>query len=245
MTARRASTSAVAAVLGAALLMLLLVTWAASIGPDDVLRGDGIEPRRSTPSATTDSASATPGLDDGTRLEHSSPDGANPVIRTIAFFVEVVTLCLVLWLFFILVRWLHEMYDARRRRDARPENVEFDVIDAPRQVADEILLDAAEQRRVLSEGAPRDAIVECWQRFETQAGAAGFARGDWETSSEFTLRILEMVDADRGAVVKLAGLYREARFSEHDMTELDRSAAVQALDDIHHSLVHAKTRTAP
>lgn len=38
-------------------------------------------------------------------------------------------------------------------------------------------------------------------------------------------------------MVRLAGLYREARFSEHEMTESDRSLAVQALDDIHHSLV--------
>lgn len=227
-----------ASVLGAALLMILLVTWAASIGPDDVLRGDGIEPRRSAPSVTNpESPSSDAGLTDGERLENSAPGGAHPVIRTIAFFVELATFCLVLWLLYRLIRWLREAYDARRRRDAPPEDVEFDVIDAPRRLTTEILLDADKQRSVLSEGEPRDAIAECWHRFETQAGAAGLAPRGWETSSEFTLRILDLVDADRGAVVRLAGLYREARFSEHEMTESDRSLAVQALDDIHHSLV--------
>ena len=40
MGARRASATAVAAVLGAVLLITLLGVWAASIGTGDVLRGD-------------------------------------------------------------------------------------------------------------------------------------------------------------------------------------------------------------
>ena len=61
MTARRATVSAVAAVLAAALLVVVLVTWAASIGPDGVLEGRGIEAQRSSPSPTESaSASGTP-----------------------------------------------------------------------------------------------------------------------------------------------------------------------------------------
>ena len=42
-TPARAGTSAVVAVLGAAGLLLVLVTWAASIGPDRVVSGGHVE----------------------------------------------------------------------------------------------------------------------------------------------------------------------------------------------------------
>lgn len=237
MTAGRATVSAVAAVLAAALLVVVLVTWAASIGPGGVLEGPGIEARRSTPSPTesTPTGSVTPQTD-GQRLEDSTPGPANPWLRTIAFVVELATLCLVLFLLFRFAQWLREAYDARRRRDERPEEVAFDVIEAPGLVVREILHDAEAQRRVLLAGAPGNAIIECWERFETQAAAAGISRRVWETSSEFTLRLLDLAAADDRAVSRLAGLYREARFSEHPMTEAHRAAALEALAVIHAGL---------
>ena len=237
MSPARAGTSAVVAVLGAAGLLLVLVTWAASIGPGGVLEGPGIEARRSTPSPTesTLTASATPQTD-VQRLEESTPGPANPWLRTIAFLVELATLCLVLFLLFRLAQWLREAYDARRRRDERPDEVAFDVIEAPGLVAREILHDAEAQRRVLLAGAPGNAIIQCWERFEAQAAAAGVSRQVWETSSEFTLRLLDLVAADDRAVSRLAGLYREARFSEHPMTEAHRAAALEALAVIHAGL---------
>lgn len=237
MTAGRATVSAVAAVLAAALLVLLLVTWAASIGPGGVLEGPGLAAQRSTPSATesTPSGSATPRTDDLQRLRETAPRD-RPWLRTIAFLVELATLGLVLFLLVRFVRWLREVYDARRRRDARPDEVAFDVVEAPAVLRREILHDAEAQRRVLLAGAPGNAIVECWHRFETQAGAAGLARSPWETSSEFTLRILELAAADDRAVSRLAALYREARFSRHAMTEAHRVDALEALAVLHDGL---------
>ncbi|MCW2794135.1 MAG: hypothetical protein JWO76_3233 [Nocardioides sp.] len=238
MTARRATVSAVAAVLAAALLVILLVTWAASIGPSGVLRGDGIEPNRSAePSASLSTPTATGRVGDVERLAQSRPDGVSGAIRTIAFLVEIATACLVLYLLLRFAGWLRQVYDARRRREPRAENVDFDVIDAPAAVLREVLRDAAGQRRQLTEGVPGDAIVACWHRFETQAAGAGMGRRPSETSSEFTLRLLELIAADHGAVSRLGGLYREARFSEHAMSEADRAAAVEALDDIHRGLL--------
>ncbi len=48
------------------------------------------------------------------------------------------------------------------------------------------------------------------------------ARQPWETSSEFTLRLLDRVSADDAAVSRLEGLYREARFSDHEIDESRR-----------------------
>ena len=101
----------------------------------------------------------------------------------------------------------------------------------------ELVATAGEQRGLLSAGgSPRNAVVEAWHLFETSAGRVGAVRKPWETSSEFTLRVLDAVHADPHAVARLAQLYREARFSEHELTEDDRAAAVEALDAVHASL---------
>jgi hypothetical protein len=50
------------------------------------------------------------------------------------------------------------------------------------------------------------------------------------------MRVLDLVDAHEPAVSRLGALYREARFSEHDLTEADRQAAVEALDAIHRTI---------
>ena len=52
------------------------------------------------------------------------------------------------------------------------------------------------------------------------------ARNRGRPSSEFTLRILDLVEADPRAVSALAALFREARFSEHEVTEDDRQPAI-------------------
>jgi GrpB-like predicted nucleotidyltransferase (UPF0157 family) len=89
---------------------------------------------------------------------------------------------------------------------------------------------------VLRDGEPRNAIVAAWDRFEEQAERVGVARKLWETSSEFTLRLLDAVAAAPPAVSRLAVLYREARFSEHEINEANRQAAVEALREIHASI---------
>jgi hypothetical protein len=62
------------------------------------------------------------------------------------------------------------------------------------------------------------------------------ARRASETSSEYGLRILDLAAADNGSVNRLAELYREARFSDHPVTEEHRARALAALADIRHSL---------
>jgi hypothetical protein len=106
----------------------------------------------------------------------------------------------------------------------------------PEQAAEAMVRDADQQLALLLEGSPRNGIVACWHRFEVQAEAAGFGREPWETSAEFTLRVLDVVAADERAVADLSVLYREARFSDHELVEPTRTAAVQALDRIHRSL---------
>lgn len=245
MTARRAGrlhqhapgTLAVASVVVTALLVVALAAWAASIGPSGVLRGEGPSPA-GTPTLT-ESTTASGGYvtTDSTPAE---PRRTPPWVRVFALLVD---LAVVVGLVLLAARYavVPAVRSARRRRRARlrrtTERLEFPVLEPPAAVAREILADAATQRRLLAEGGtPRNAVVECWHRFETQAAAAGLARGAWETSSEYTMRVLDLVDAHQPAVTRLGELYREARFSEHELTEAHRRQALEALDAIHRTI---------
>jgi Domain of unknown function (DUF4129) len=245
MGASRAPVTAVAAVVGGVLLVAVLVTWAASIGPSGVLQGEGPEAKRLTPSETTSLEAPTGESAEQVRDRLAKKlAGDHPILRAIALVLELVAGLAVLYVLFRLGRWGWQTFDARRRPDPPPEDVEFDVLEGPRRLAEEITGDAEAQRRVLMEGSPRNAIVECWHRFELQAAGAGLQRHLWETSSEFTLRMLDLVAADSHAVAELAVLYREARFSTHPLDEATRARAVADLDAIHAGLLAGRGRRA-
>jgi hypothetical protein len=245
MGASRAPVTAVAAVVGGVLLVAVLVTWAASIGPSGVLTGDGPEAQRLTPEETTSLEAPTGESPEEVRDRLARERaGDHPILRAIAYVLELVALMAVLYVLFRAGRWAWQAYDARRRPPPPPEEIEFDVLEGPRRLVEEITRDAAEQRRVLVEGAPRNAIVECWHRFEQQAAGAGLERHPWETSSEFTLRMLDLVAADTTAVAELAVLYREARFSTHSLDEAARTRAIADLDAIHAGLLAGRGKRA-
>jgi hypothetical protein len=245
MGASRAPVTAVAAVVGGVLLVAVLVTWAASIGPSGVLTGEGPEAQRLTPTETTSLEESTGGSPEDVKQRLAEKyAGDHPILRAIAFLLEIAALLVFLYVLFRFGRWAWETWDARRRPPPPPESVEFDVLEGPRRLVEEITRDAAEQRRILTEGTPRNAIVECWHRFEQQAAGAGLERHPWETSSEFTLRMLDLVAADSHAVAELAVLYREARFSTHSLDEAARDRAIADLDAIHAGLLagHGRRR---
>lgn len=239
MGEKRAALTALAAVVGGVLLVAVLVTWAASIGPSGVLTGEGPDVVRMTPTETTSSADPFAEAreeDDRTRLEDKYA-GDRPWLRRLALLLEIAALLGVLYLLYRGGRRARETWDARRRPAAEPGEIDFDVLgEAQRALSEQMGRDADHQRDLLlGAGSPRNAIVECWHRFEQQAADAGLARRPWETSSEFSLRMLDLVEADPHAVAVLAAYYREARFSEHEVGEDARAGALAALDTIQHS----------
>ncbi|MEM8904838.1 MAG: DUF4129 domain-containing protein [Actinomycetota bacterium] len=96
--------------------------------------------------------------------------------------------------------------------------------------------DAAAQRAALAAGSPRNGIVRCWLRLEEEVVGAGIPRDPAETSAEFTERVLTRSAVEPEAIRDLAALYREARFSEHELGEPARLAALDALDRLHRTL---------
>lgn len=87
------------------------------------------------------------------------------------------------------------------------------------------------QRRLaaLDDGSPGEAIVACWVTLRDDATRHGVPPEAAETSREYAHRALGTFALDPRALETLAALYREARFSEHEMTEADRARARGAL----------------
>lgn len=229
-TRTRGALLAAIGTVGAVGVVSLLVVWAASIGPDEVVRGGRAARGTLTP---TPSPTADGGLQGSPGQEFVPSE--HPIV-TMLFTALVIGMALVLaWVVFVLARALVESLRLPRRTPA-PDPVEFDVVAAPRMV-EALAAGSADQRAVLLSGSPRNGIVECWHRFELESTSVGVPKRPWETSAEFTLRILDLVDADPHAVSVLAGLYREARFSTHDVGEARREQALAALETIHRGLL--------
>lgn len=228
-----AATSAVVAVVG---VVTLLVAWAASIGPDAVLRR-GPEAQRYDPTPTVSDTPAVAGSG-LPRVARQLPDP--PWLGALLVVLEVALALVLAYLLYRLVRHLvRAMVEVLPRLRPGPTAavVGFEVLETPAALARAITRDAEAHRRVLlAGGTPRHAILACWQRFEAQAAEVGITRQPWQTSSEFTLRILDEVEADSRAVTRLAGLYREARHSRHELGEEARTAALVALDEVHRGL---------
>ena len=240
-------------------VFMVLVAWATLIGPDEVFTGTGRVRAPTTtaetciplPVATAADGSTTVEIpDDFAARNYCEPppgfggdDSGDVTEKAPPLWVGVLTgllllaaaaggLAILVWLAALVLREVR----ARRLREDERTAIGFTVLDEPARVARQVAADAGEQETLLREGDPRNAIVAAWHHFEVQGERAGVARRASETSSEYGLRILDLAAADNGSVNRLAGLYREARFSDHPVTEEHRARALAALADIRHSL---------
>jgi hypothetical protein len=126
------------------------------------------------------------------------------------------------------VWWLGTRRWARSRR---PEPPTFDVLpEVDLTEATDGLDD------VLAQGSPRNAIVECWVRLEKAVQEAGLPPDPAETSEETATRVLKTYTVDHEAIGALAALYREARFSVHELDEHHRDLARDALAELRREL---------
>jgi hypothetical protein len=132
----------------------------------------------------------------------------------------------------VMVLWRNRPTFERRRR-RRDRDRPLDVL---ADVATTISDSATAQRSALRRGSPRNAIIECWLLLEAAVERAGVQRRPADTSAELTARVLADHDVDAAAIATLAALYREARFSDHEMHETSRQAAIEALDRVHDRL---------
>lgn len=215
---------------GAVVLGLVVLAWAAATGPVPLVSPSGRT--RSFPSGVPSASPTSDAPTTGTLREVTR--NVRPVFD-LAWLGDLLIYTLLIGVgiaAFVAARYL---WRNRWRPPEKPAVVEFDVLpDAA--VREALREDVDAQLAAIAEGSVRNAIVACWVRLENIVAAAGYPRSPAETSSEFVVRILRALDLDPRAAGALAALYREARFSEHDLGEDVRTAARQALQVLHDDL---------
>ncbi|MEQ1873813.1 MAG: DUF4129 domain-containing protein [Ilumatobacteraceae bacterium] len=123
----------------------------------------------------------------------------------------------------------------RRLRKFQP------VSPLPEVVERELTIDMEAARAALSSGNPRNAIVACWIQLESDATDVGLPRMNAETPAEYVERVVVASSIDAAPIRELAALYREARFSVHELSDDDRA---QALDALHRVAVSLRRKQA-
>jgi hypothetical protein len=171
---------------------------------------------------------ATPAPDGG-RPEPARPSAPGhlatwAVWAVAALFLAPILLSLIygpamLWIPGGLLPWLR-----RRSSDRPPPEVEDEVEPAPLAAAVE------EGLRELDQGGPGEGVVASWVQLERSAADAGTHRAAPDTPSELAGRLIDRHGLSSGPLLRLADLYREARFSRHPVPESARTEARAALE---------------
>jgi hypothetical protein len=182
------------------------------------------------------SSTATPTSTSTATQSELAPSDPSPFLIALVQIVLVLTAVIVLG---VLIRILVALW--RRPHITLHEDPTFEIPDVPVE-----LLRSAEQREsMLRTGTPRNAIVAAWLDLETTVAATGLPRDPAETSTEFTERVIGTWDIDRLRLGDLAALYREARFSVHELDESHRERALRDLETLHADLGRVATVGGP
>ena len=111
----------------------------------------------------------------------------------------------------------------------------------PAQAAD--VLDAA-LRAVEAVSDPRRSVRLAYATVEQGFGELDIRRQDSESETEFLERLLPRLGAGSEAMRNLTNSFERARFSPHTITEANRQAAIEGLQEIRRQL-HANAQTNP
>jgi hypothetical protein len=122
-------------------------------------------------------------------------------------------------------------FGRREPRSAEPPEDEDEVTPPP--LADAV----AEGLRELDQGGPGEGVVACWVQLERAAADAGTHRAAPETASELVGRLIDRHPVSSGPLLRLADLYREARYSRHELPESARTEARVAMEQLRAELV--------
>jgi hypothetical protein len=221
--------------LAGALTTLFVGAWVASAGPVALFRRQNLSgfSERAAPGTDFEQWSNVP---PEPKKIYTSADANETVVAVIVWGLKLAIVAIVATVVFMVARELW------RRR---PEPAASEAPAAAIDTLPEVLLEGASIRMEgLETGTPTDAIVACWVRLEEEVAAAGLKEDDSRTSSEVVADVLGDYDVDAAALAELAALYREARFSEHALTETHRARARDALTTVHVDLRRAATKEA-
>lgn len=171
--------------------------------------------------------------------EEPTEDGRREVPGWFATVTRVVAVVLAaVLLVLVLAAATLTMLPGRRRGGGRRRLLRRRVGALPEVDDGTLDVDVGAARAALTGGTPRNAIVACWMQLEADAGSAGLSRLAAETPAEYVERVVATSSVDPAPIAELAALYREARFSRHELSDDHRQRAMAALDRVAAALGH-------
>jgi|SRR5436305_1200371 len=151
--------------------------------------------------------------------------GTGPGVDFVAYLLTAFTLVLAL----LGVLLLADLVRLPARRPWRRQLVssEVELADDVRVSDDEVLHDAVERALVEIADQPdaREAVVRAWLLLGEAAAVAGTPRRPAESAREYARRLGDKHRLPADSLERLAALYREARFSDHQMLPEQRDVA--------------------
>ncbi|WP_172120866.1 DUF4129 domain-containing protein [Actinomyces faecalis] len=214
-------------VLCAGVLAVVLVAWASTDTAPLVVTGSA----STRPQPASAPTATVPPLQPATPPDLPHGTGTSwwvEALVVMAVLVAGVLACLAIWR---LVRFL-----LVRLRRLRPVPVDVQAEGLGPDLALLSPSQAARQVTALQHGSPANAIVAAWMQLERDVTEAGVGTRPHETSAELVLRVLAQREVPATAIRDLAALYREARFSSHELAEDARDQARWDLEQVHAAL---------
>jgi hypothetical protein len=207
---------------------MVVLVLAASSGPFDVWRtpySDG-----GTPTVVTDPPATVEPQETAPEASREWPSWVSTLLRLIGIAVAVLAITAALAAIASFVR-KPSFRGWSLFRDRSADGAALPEVDDER-----LVVDVNSARNALAAGTPRNAIVACWMQLERDAAAAGLPRLPFETPTEYVERVIGASSVDPAPIGDLASLYREARFSRHELVDAHRSQAMAALDRVARAL---------
>lgn len=200
---------------------LVVAAWITTSSPTPVFTGSS-QPETTQPTSRAPSGQQRPPPD-----QTAQDSGAGWLPFNLVVFMYILMVIFAVALLTVLV----SRATRRRRRRAAADVAEPIDVDelSEEELSAGLAATVAARLTAMAAGSPRNAIVRCWIELEDAVIRAGLRRDAALTAAEFTHEVIGRLALDRGAITILSDLYREARFSEHDLTEEHRARATAAL----------------
>jgi hypothetical protein len=213
-----------------ALAALVATTWGGPVWDPD-------SPSSSSPTGEYD-APAEPPREDAPEQTRPAPEPEESERREIGDLPETgfwawLVLALVVGAVVAVLAAMRLHFVRRRRQLERDREARRGAVPVPSSETEAEVAEIDRRLRAalaeIDAGEPRTAVVATWLYLEHLLSARRFPRGVADTPTEYAERARTAYHLDPAALADLADLYREARFSEHRLTEEHRRRARECL----------------
>ena len=184
---------------------------------------------------TTTSQPPAPSLGGGPAQDSPSPTPV-PISRGAGTGVSIAAYLLIAFVLLLMLLGLLLVGDLlrlpTRRRWGRPAaSSDAELEDGTWEADGQVLPDAVQValREVADHPDAREAVVRAWLLLGEAAATAGTARRPAESAREYARRLADAHHLPAPSLERLAALYREARFSDHEMHPEQRELARREL----------------